>query len=204
MEVLFQWAKPLLAFADRSPGNLAEGRIPARLNWLRPAPPGCRARASALRPSPAIRAPTPCPANSGAAYKPLQHIAANGPPSGDDAVPLGNPYFQLTQLSFHSGEREPLSPGLRLGRRNRWRRKLKDRSSPNVVETACILAHRQTVNGPHRRLPLGQTDLPNQLSMSAIESGLRRCQGHLTDLPATQANVCSSSKYGRQACTAPG
>ena len=53
----------------------------------------------------------------------LQYVAANGPPSGDDAAPLGNPYFQLTQLSFHSGEREPLSPGLRFGGRNRWRRK---------------------------------------------------------------------------------
>src|SRR5438105_2250055 len=36
----------------------------------------------------------------------LQPVAANRPPSDDGAVQFGNPYFQFTQLSLHSGERE--------------------------------------------------------------------------------------------------
>src|SRR6266487_2703665 len=42
------------------------------------------------------------PGKFGCHIQALQHVAANGSPSGDDAIELGDPYFQLTQLALHS------------------------------------------------------------------------------------------------------
>src|SRR6185436_3556753 len=83
----------------------------------------------------------------------LQYVAANGPPSDDPSVQLGDPYFQLAQLLLHSGGRELHSPPQRFGLGHRWWREFQDRPSSNVVETARVLVRRSTVNGTHRRLP---------------------------------------------------
>src|ERR1700693_400649 len=55
MEAVSQLATPLRGFADRPPDNLFEGRIPARLNWLRRRPPENLVPASGLRASQAMR-----------------------------------------------------------------------------------------------------------------------------------------------------
>src|SRR6185312_16994641 len=113
--------------------------------------------------------PNALPGKFRSCIKSLQPVAANGPPSDDGAVQFGNPYFQLTQLSLHTGERELRRPRPRVSLGHRWRRKLQDRSPSDVVETACVLAHRHAVNGTHRHLPRVKMAPLNQRSMATIE-----------------------------------
>jgi hypothetical protein len=81
--------------------------------------------------------------------QPFQRVAANGPPSGRDAIKLSNPDFEFGKLLRHSGKRELRCPRPRLTVTHSLWRQLKDRLAPDLEETGRILRRGQTENSAH-------------------------------------------------------
>ena len=152
-KLLSSSARRLPAFADRSPCS-PDGDRSSRAFELASSANGIDA-ASTHQPfsRSSNAAPTPCPANSGAVYSPPD-VAANGAPSGHHAVRARQPIFPAREAfaPFRTGV-SCARPRLRFCNGHSWRRQLKDRSSSNLEEIACVPARRQTVNGSHRHLP---------------------------------------------------
>jgi hypothetical protein len=94
----------------------------------------------------------------------LQHVAANGPPSDNNAVELGNPYFQLTQLALHPEERKAAPPTSAL----RPRASLEVRVQGSIAAARRIDDPRPcaSLDGKRRSLSpaSSQSTLPNQRS----------------------------------------
>jgi len=101
--------------------------------------------------------------------QPLQRVAANGPPSGRDAIKLGNPDFEFAELLRHSGKRELRRPRLGLPVRHSLRRQFDDRLAPDLEETGHVIQRSETVNIAH-------VDLSS--NGGTKEFALDSCQGH--------------------------
>lgn len=116
----------------------------------------------------------------------------NDSPSGDGAVQLGNPDFELAQLSLHTGERELRRPRLRFGTGHFWWCKLKDGTPPNGVETTGVIACRSTVNGIHRHLPRVKLGEPMS-AVGRVRPPLRPTATFMQERPRAAAGAPSDA-----------
>src|SRR5437763_17165824 len=76
-------------------------------------------------------------------------VTANGTPSRNYAIQLGEPYLQLTELPLHAGQSELGRPGFGRCNRHSPRRQLKDRYSSNLKQETHIIGLGRTVNCTH-------------------------------------------------------